>query len=269
MKKFIWNIYLIFLQKIDSTNRYAEKNILIYPNWTVIYAIHQTNGKGVGKNYWDVEKGKNLTFSIILKSINLPIHKGYLINLFICNAIHKTLMTYYHNNNYCNYYNKYNNIFWIKWPNDIILMNKKIGGILIENSVFYKKIHTSIIGIGLNVNQIQFNKKLKASSLKKFFHKDFDLKKLFYNIIDSIQKEYFLLFKNSSPNNNIRIYGEKIIRNYYIDYLYLKDRISIFSVKNTINHGLIRNITEQGHLIIELIKNKKLYIFSQKEIQFF
>ncbi|WP_185851417.1 biotin--[acetyl-CoA-carboxylase] ligase [Blattabacterium cuenoti] len=268
MKKFIWNIYLIFLKEIDSTNQYAKKNISMFPNWTIVYAINQTHGKGVGNTYWYVEKGKNLTFSIILKSINLSIEKGYLINLLVSNAIHKTLInnTLYKIKNPKNYSPSIipSSYIWIKWPNDIILINEKIGGILIENTIFYKKIHTSIIGIGLNVNQIQFDKKLKASSLKKIFHRDFNLKKLFYDIIYSIQKEYSLL--TNSP------YGEKIIRNYYINHLYRKNKISFFYVKKTIIHGIIQNITKQGHLIIVIIENnkcKKLSFFSQKEIQLF
>ncbi|WP_238784436.1 biotin--[acetyl-CoA-carboxylase] ligase [Blattabacterium cuenoti] len=220
MKKFIWKISTIFLKKIDSTNQYAKKNISKYPDWTIILTKNQTDGKGAGNNIWYSEKGKNLTFSIILKSINLSVEKGYLINLFISNAIHKTLMTY-------------SQSIWIKWPNDIILMDKKIAGILIENSLFCKKIYTSIIGIGVNVNQIQFDKKFnQASSLKKLFHKNFDIKKLFNDIVYSIQKEYLLLF-----NKKGLFYGEKIIRKYYINHLYMKNKIGTFFIKKKYNNS--------------------------------
>ncbi|AWU43660.1 biotin--[acetyl-CoA-carboxylase] ligase [Blattabacterium sp. (Cryptocercus kyebangensis)] len=249
MKKFIWPIYLIFLQKVDSTNQYAKRNKSKYmKNWTIIWSINQTNGKGVGKNHWDTEKGKNLTFSIFLNSIIFPIDKGYIINFIISNAIHKTLFFY-------------NKKIWIKWPNDIILMNKKIGGILIENNVFYKKIHTIIIGVGINVNQIKFDEKLQATSLKKILKKNFKLEKLFYKLIYSIQKEYFLFMT----------YGEKFIRNYYIDHLYMKDKISFFEIINNdhkkFTKGVIRNITKKGNLIIEFKKDRKLYSFSKKKIK--
>ncbi|WP_113738220.1 biotin--[acetyl-CoA-carboxylase] ligase [Blattabacterium clevelandi] len=251
MKKIIWPIYLIFLQKVDSTNQYIKRNILKYiKNWTIVWSINQINGKGVGKNHWNTEKGKNLTFSIFLKSIIFPIDKGYIINLIISNAIHKTLFVY-------------NKNIWIKWPNDIILLNKKIGGILIENNVLYKKIYTIIIGIGLNVNQIKFDEKFQASSLKKILKKNFQLEQLFYELIYSIQKEWLFFMT----------YGEKFIRNYYINYLYMKDKISFFDIINNnhkhkkITQGIIRNITKKGNLIIEFKKNNKLYSFSQKKIK--
>lgn len=213
--------------------------------------MHQTNGKGVGENFWETEKGKNLTFSIFLKSITLSIDKGYIMNMIISNAIHKSLFSY-------------SKFIWIKWPNDIILMNKKIGGILIENKVLYKKIHTTVVGIGLNVNQLEFYSKFQASSLKKILNKDFELEKLFYNIIYSIQKEYFLF----------TIHGESYIRNYYVSHLYMKDEISFFYIRKNIHceingyaKGIIRNITRKGNLVIEFNKNKKFFFFSQKEVQ--
>ncbi|WP_185852609.1 biotin--[acetyl-CoA-carboxylase] ligase [Blattabacterium cuenoti] len=251
MKRFIWPIYLIFLQKVDSTNQYIKRNISkCMNNWTIIWSMHQTNGKGVGINLWETEKEKNLTFSIFFKPITLSIDKGYVMNMIISNAIHKTLFTY-------------RKFIWIKWPNDIILMNKKIGGILIENKVLNKKIHTTIIGIGLNVNQLKFNSKFQASSLKKILNKDFKLDKLFYNIIYSIQKEYFLF----------TIHGESNIRDYYVSHLYMKDQISFFYIRKNIHceingfyKGIIRNITRRGNLVIEFNKNKKIF-FSQKEVQ--
>ncbi|AWU39774.1 biotin--[acetyl-CoA-carboxylase] ligase [Blattabacterium punctulatus] len=251
MKKFIWPIYLIFLQKVDSTNHYIKRITLKYmKNWTIVWSINQINGKGVGKNHWDTEKGKNLTFSIFLKSIIFPINKGYIINFIISNAIHKTLFIYNQN-------------IWIKWPNDIILLNKKIGGILIENNVLYKKIYAIIIGIGLNVNQIKFDKKFQASSLKKILKKNFQLEKLFYELIYFIQKECFLFMT----------YGEKFIRNYYINHLYMKDKISFFEIiNNNYKHqkftkGIIRNINKKGNLIIEFKNDNKLYSFSKKKIK--
>ncbi|AER40694.1 biotin-(acetyl-CoA carboxylase) ligase [Blattabacterium sp. (Mastotermes darwiniensis) str. MADAR] len=215
-------------------------------NWTIVWSMNQTKGKGLEKNYWNVEKGKNLTFSVFLKSINLALDKGYIINLLISNAIHKTLFFY-------------NKNFWIKWPNDIIFMNKKIGGILTENSIYHRKIHRTIIGIGLNVNQMKFDENFQATSMKIIFNKNFKLEKLFYKLILSIQKEY--LFFTS--------YGEVFVRNYYMNHLYRKNQISYF-YNNKINkyiQGTIRNITKEGYLVIEENHNKKLYCFSTKEIK--
>ncbi len=252
MKKFIWPINLIVLKKINSTNQYAKKYIYNNKcNWIVIWTMNQTKGIGMNKNLWHTEKRKNLTFSIVFKPIKtLYVKKIYIINLVISNAIHKTLSKCYNQNN--------KEKIWVKWPNDIFLNNKKIGGILIESSIFSKKIHTIIVGIGLNVYQKQFQKKWNASSLKEIFNLNLDLDSLFYKIIYSFQKEYLFF----------TIYGEKLIRDYYINHLYLKDKTSIFYIYKT-NHyisGTIRSITNQGFLVIE--SNKKLYFFYHKEIEF-
>ncbi|QIK16606.1 biotin--[acetyl-CoA-carboxylase] ligase [Blattabacterium sp. DPU] len=250
MKKFIWPINLIVLEKINSTNQYARKYISEY-NWTVIWTMNQTQGIGMDQKLWYTEKKKNLTFSIILKPIKiLYAKKKHIINIITSNAIHKILSKYYNQKN--------KEKIWIKWPNDIIANNKKIGGILIENSIFSQKIHTIIIGIGLNVNQEQFSKNWNASSLKKIFDLNFDLDSLFYTIIYYIQKEYLFF----------TILGEKFIRKYYLTHLYLKDQISIFYIYKTNNYilGIIRSITDQGFLIIEF--NKKFYFFDHKEIKF-
>ncbi|WP_341656118.1 biotin--[acetyl-CoA-carboxylase] ligase [Blattabacterium cuenoti] len=253
MKKFIWPIHLIVLKKINSTNQYAKKYIYNNKyNWIVIWTMNQTKGIGMNKNLWHTEKRKNLTFSIVFKPIKtLYVKKIYIINLVISNAIHKTLSKYYNQND--------KKKIWIKWPNDIIIDNKKIGGILIESSTISKKIHTIIVGIGLNVYQKQFQKKWNASSLKEIFNLNLDLDSLFYKIIYFFQKEYLFF----------TIYGEKLVRNYYINYLYLKDKTSIFYIYKT-NHyisGTIRSITDQGFLMIE--SNKKFYFFYHKEIEFF
>ncbi|ACY40242.1 biotin/lipoate A/B protein ligase family protein [Blattabacterium sp. (Blattella germanica) str. Bge] len=249
MKKLIWPIDLVFLQKVDSTNQYARKYTYKKKNWIVIWSMNQTQGIGGNGNLWHTEKDKNLTFSIIFKPINpFPIKKKYIISVMTSNAIHKSLLSF------CN-----QKEIFIKWPNDIFLCDKKIGGILIENSLFFKQIHTSIIGIGLNIHQTKLKKEWNASSLKKIFHMNFELYDLFYKIIFFIQKEYLLF----------TIHGENLLRKYYIDHLYLRDKISLFyiyKIKKFIL-GTIRSITDQGFLIIEF--NNNFYFFSQKEIKFF
>ncbi|WP_238783859.1 biotin--[acetyl-CoA-carboxylase] ligase [Blattabacterium cuenoti] len=246
---------LIYVEKINSTNEYAKKYCLNYfhhnknKNWIIISSGYQTNGLGTRGNFWYSTNNKNLICSIIIfhTNKNFYIKRKYIINVIISNAIHKVLK-------------KISNkkFFWIKWPNDIFIENKKIGGILIENYVFFNTINTSIIGIGLNINQIEFDDKLNATSLKKIFKNNFKIKNIFFDIIFSIQTEYLYFIK----------YGEKLIRKYYIKNLYLKNKKSLFyicKIKNII-YGIIRSVNKQGLLILE-IKNK-LYFFHQKDIIF-
>ncbi|WP_185877744.1 biotin--[acetyl-CoA-carboxylase] ligase [Blattabacterium cuenoti] len=247
--KFIWPINVFFLKETKSTNKFSKKyldQILFYfKNWIIIKSEYQTNGKGQSGN-WFSEYGKNLTFSLIFKP--KKIYDSYIINIIISNAIHKFLSK------------KLNYPVWIKWPNDIIINNKKIGGILIENNFISKKIYISIVGIGINIKQKKFNKNWNSTSLKNIFNNiNFDINHILYNITFFIQKEYLLFITN----------GKNIIKQYYIHYLYLKDKMSnFFSFKEKISFcGVIKSIDKKGFLLIEV--NGKLKSFYQKEIKFF
>ncbi|WP_185868363.1 biotin--[acetyl-CoA-carboxylase] ligase [Blattabacterium cuenoti] len=253
MKKYIWPINFIFLQEVDSTNTYAKKHCSNYHQeneiWYIILSNYQTRGLGYGKNIWYAEKRKNLTFSIILNFFkNFSAEKLYIINIIVSNAIHKTLSIF-----------SKKKMFWIKWPNDIISIdNKKIGGILTENNILINKIYKTIIGIGLNINQIKFDNEWNATSLKKIFNKHFQLHYIFRHIVFSIQEELFYFTK----------YGENFIKHYYTENLYLKNKISSFYFykSETLKKGIIRSVDQHGFLIIEI--DNELLTFSQKEIKF-
>ena len=127
---------------------------------TIAVANNQTSGRGQMNNSWISEPYKNLTFSLFtpLKKIRIE-HQIYL-NFAVSLAIYDTLCT-------CEVPNLY-----IKWPNDIMSDNKKICGILIENTFSHSLIKNTIIGIGLNVNQEKFHESLvNASSLKNILKK--------------------------------------------------------------------------------------------------
>ena len=128
---------------------------------TIAVANTQTSGRGQMSNSWVSEPYKNLTFSIFTPLTKLQIkHQAYL-NFAVSLAIYDTLLTY--------------NVpkLSIKWPNDIMSAEKKICGILIETTFSHLEIKNTIIGIGLNVNQEKFPKKLfNASSLKNILKKE-------------------------------------------------------------------------------------------------
>lgn len=245
MKKLFFDIDLIFLKKIDSTNLFLSKKNNLLKDWTIVWTNNQTNGKGNIDNHWISEKNKNLIFSISLNP-GIIIKDYFMLNIIISNAIHKTLSLYSNN-------------IWIKWPNDIILMDKKICGILIKNKIYKKNIIMSIIGIGLNVNQTYFGNILKASSISNILGKTFNIKKLLINIIYFIQKEFIIYNK----------YGKKIIKNYYIKYLYKKNEKSIFKIKKFQYHGIIKNVTDDGRLLVSLEIENIPISFSTKEIELF
>ncbi|MFL2608651.1 MAG: biotin--[acetyl-CoA-carboxylase] ligase [Flavobacteriaceae bacterium] len=169
---------LIKLNAIDSTNEYIKLNKSFFSqNSLVVYSFNQTNGKGQRGKIWTSQPYKNICISFynkIEKTSNETLLKT---NLFASLSVLEILKLY--------------DIpkLKIKWPNDIMSGNKKIAGILIENSFFRNKIVDSIIGIGLNVNQIDFDLITDATSMKILKNESFDLNKL----SDEFIKKFYLL----------------------------------------------------------------------------
>ena len=169
---------IIHIDETDSTNRWLKENG--GEAAMVVVAEYQTAGKGCGKNSWESERGKNLTFSMLVHPSERPLRiqakEQFRITEVVSVALCKTLQPYI--------YNKVE----IKWPNDIYVGDKKLCGILIENRLQGAEIKDCIIGIGLNVNQREFlsdapnpvslyqltGKELDRDELLKAFLENFD-----------------------------------------------------------------------------------------------
>lgn len=201
-------------------------------NYTVIVAEEQTKGRGQQRNSWLSEPSKNLTMSIFIDDLNLKIHNQKYLNFAISLAIFKTLTAL-----------KIENLS-IKWPNDIMSVNKKICGILIENSISSNKIYASIIGIGLNVNQIQFPESLKnASSLKALTNITYDLDNLLIKLIKEIRSSIKIL--------SLEKYTQ--LEQQYLAVLYKKNIPTMFkNSEDVLFMGKILGISDSGNLLIEL-----------------
>ena len=136
---------VIHIDETDSTNRWlCDYNLPQPAGDYVVVAEYQTAGKGCGTNSWESERGRNLTFSMLLHPEEIPANGQFRISEVVSVALCRTLESYI--------YNKVE----IKWPNDIYVGDRKICGILIENRLQGSLIKDSIIGIGLNVNQTTF-----------------------------------------------------------------------------------------------------------------
>ena len=133
---------IIHIDETDSTNRWLKEQR--DGTSLCVVADYQTAGKGCGTNSWESERGKNLTFSVMLHPVEIPASGQFRISEAVSVALCTTLETYI--------YNKVE----IKWPNDIYVGDQKICGILIENRLQGSTIVDSIVGIGLNVNQQVF-----------------------------------------------------------------------------------------------------------------
>ena len=163
--------------QIDSTNAYLQRqqsecNIR---NW-VVSADEQTAGKGMGNNGWESEVGKNLTFSLAIDMGFLPAEKQFLLSEAVPLGIIEVLDGILPSEKLS-----------IKWPNDIYFESHKLAGILINSTIKANMMDVSIIGIGLNVNQMQFQDwPTHPISLKMITGKDHDLQPLMERIAERI-----------------------------------------------------------------------------------
>ena len=144
---------IIWLESVDSTNEECRRHISDIDNLSVVAALSQTSGKGQRGNSWISAPGENLTFSVVLKfpsSVSAgepePV-KAY--DQFVLSEIAALAVV--------DLLAEHGIQAKIKWPNDIYVGEKKICGILIENTLQGEWIQHSIIGIGLNVNQRNFD----------------------------------------------------------------------------------------------------------------
>lgn len=177
---------LVKLDAIDSTNDFLKdlSNKQPVENFTVVTAENQTKGKGQMGSVWTSEVGKNLIMSVLVKNVLTDINTIYDLNIVVALAVIQTLQKH--------------NIpkLSIKWPNDIMSGDKKIGGILIENSIKSDGSINSIVGLGLNVNQTNFENLPKASSLALVAERVFDKEILLVKIVGAMKANVSQLSEN-------------------------------------------------------------------------
>jgi BirA family biotin operon repressor/biotin-[acetyl-CoA-carboxylase] ligase len=237
---------IIKLNAIDSTNAFLKclAKDKTTENFTIVVAEHQTNGKGQRGAEWLSQTGKNLTFSVLcnfkLNEISL-----FTLNIITAISIVKGLK-------------KASNLnFQIKWPNDILAENKKIAGILIENSFNGQNDIQTIIGIGINVNQENFNQLPQASSLFLLDNKEFDKDVLLIEIVNELK----------SNLEAVKLLGEDCFWNEYHEILYKKGIVSTFEdIQSKRFVGKILGVTREGKLEV-VLDNEMIVIYDLKEIK--
>lgn len=236
--------HLIHLNNIHSTNNFAAKLVkqTKVVSGTAILADHQTAGRGQSGNSWLTESGKNLTFSVILQP-KIEIENQFLLSKITCLAL-IDLLHYFEID------------AQIKWPNDLLVSQKKIAGILIENSIKSKYIETSILGIGLNVNQL-FSASFGATSLQQINNKEYDLKAVLFQFFQFLEKWYFKMEQGK----------EKEIDFAYQENLYGLNRELRFLEKDRPFKGTIEGVNKIGQLEIKLNSGKQKK-YNNQEIRF-
>ena len=228
---------IIKLDAIDSTNNYLKKLMVKneLEDCTVVSTNFQYAGKGQMGSEWYSEKSKNLICSILKQNFSIKLKDQFLISIVVSLSILKSLQKFNIPN------------LTIKWPNDIMSVNKKICGVLIENIIKNNLIQSSVIGIGLNINQKYFENLPSASSMKNITGTHYDINEILTQILIEL-KNYFSLINELETDKILELYTSK---------MYRINKPSTFKLisSNEIFSGFIKGINRFGEIIIELEDN--------------
>jgi BirA family biotin operon repressor/biotin-[acetyl-CoA-carboxylase] ligase len=232
-------------KEIDSTNKYAATLPLDSAEGTVVISEFQTQGRGQGVNFWESEAGKNLTFSIILKPSFLQAFDQFYISKIISLSI-------------ADFLSKYAGDISIKWPNDIYAGDRKISGILIENSISGISLMQCIAGIGVNINQERFTSSApNPVSLKQITGNEYNINEMLLVLLEFIDGYYKIL----------RTEDFNTLDGKYLKYLYRYKKMSDFMAKGKKFRGTIIGVETTGELII-LDENGVQRKFMHKEVEY-
>lgn len=237
---------LVFMPECHSTNSFALKLCQQSPlttDGTVVITSNQTAGRGQRGSTWYSEPGMNLTFSVILKPTFLPINNLFFLNIFSALAIRDYLI------------NKGCHAVLIKWPNDIYVNDKKLCGILVENQLKGSGLNCTVIGIGLNINQQQFDVEI-ASSLSLVLGRTFALEAELELVLSMIEARYLQLRQNKLS----------VLMDEYLRVLYWFNELHSFSANGESFQGTICGVDQSGKLRVRI--NGKERLFDAKEITY-
>lgn len=210
-------------------------------SWTVVCTSHQTEGRGYAGNSWDSEKDKNLAVSVLINS-DLNYNELIFFNQWVCNSI-------------CSLLELYSDEVYVKWPNDLIIKNKKVCGVLIETQKIDNQINI-IIGIGLNINQVNFGGLSKAGSLATQTGQIFEIEEILSALLTKLKSSYDLI-ENKEWKSILENYNSKLFR---------KNKVSVFKRNNELFNGIIERADENGLIFIKL-ENETTVSFKNKEIE--
>lgn len=237
----------LHFEEIDSTNAYLQRkqSEADIRNW-VVSADEQTAGKGMGSNSWESEAGKNLTFSLAVDMSFLPAEKQFLLSeavpLGIIEALDDILP---------------NEKLSIKWPNDIYHESHKLAGILINSTIKANMMDISIIGIGLNVNQMKFHDwPTHPISLKIITGIEYDLPSLLEQISEHILIKVEELKSDPSA-----------IKQEYLKRLFRYRTWADYEVGGKVLRLFMTGIDEFGRLLL-VDEQQTMHCYEIKQIKF-
>lgn len=223
---------IIRLKSISSTNNFAATlSVSEAPDGTVVITEEQTEGKGQHGRKWQSEKGMNLTATVVFRPRFLGLKQLPFMNKGIAIAVCKTIK----------YFLSQQEIY-IKWPNDIYCENYKLSGILTENSIRGSHIVSYLAGIGINVNQKQFQLTANNAASMVNFHKEpLSLEKVLEVLCENLEATYLIIKQNDFMK----------IDNAYHKLLFRKDEWQCFNIVNEQIKAKIIRVNDEGMLELE------------------
>jgi BirA family biotin operon repressor/biotin-[acetyl-CoA-carboxylase] ligase len=229
----------IYCEDIDSTNTFLLSQEEYEKYGTVTFAEFQTEGRGRKDREWWSAKGQNLTFSILLTKGIAPKLLNF-INLGSAVAIGKSI----------------ENLFQLKaemkWPNDILINNKKVAGILIESTSNGGNIKRVVVGIGINVNQPNFTGKfaITPTSIKRELKREVSREKFLSEVLNNFEQNLKIAKDNPS----------KLLDDWRIRCEMIGKKIKIKQDEKEI-FGIFEDIDKNGFLILKMGNEKKVLHF--------
>ena len=234
-------------EEIGSTNEEMNRLIMTedLAEGCIIRTDYQHAGKGHAGNSWQSERGMNLLFSVLLKPDFLSPESAFHLSRITSLSLHEII------DNQCDGVQ-------IKWPNDLLVGDKKMAGILIENMIISHTISHSIIGIGLNINQTVFDPSIPApTSLKIEKGCHIDMNSLLTAFRSSLETWY----------NSLITGNERMIMESYNQRLYRLGVTAYFRSAAGKFTAIIRDVHPSGELVLETGKGDIL-TFGFKEVEY-
>ncbi|MBI2270113.1 MAG: biotin--[acetyl-CoA-carboxylase] ligase [Bacteroidetes bacterium] len=228
------------LVTVNSTNNYALELAKTgrIADGTLVWAHEQTAGRGQRGNGWQSSPDLNITLSIILRP-ELDAYKQFYLTKAVSLGVKEFVEDLIGNSSEVR----------VKWPNDIYVGDKKIAGILIENILRGEQINTTVIGIGLNVNQCGFSADLKnVISLKLITGKTYDIKTGIDTLCEHIEPRYLQLKTNK----------HNLLDADYHKNLYRLDKLCEYEKDGTLFKATLIGVNGQGKLLLKLEKGETL-----------
>ena len=236
---------IIKLDAIDSTNDFLKRlsTLESLPNFTVVTAETQTSGKGQMGAKWFSENSKNMIMSVLIKKIPFEPPHVFDINIAVAVAIIEVLKKYQIAN------------LSLKWPNDIMAGEQKMGGVLIENTIKSNRDLVSIVGIGLNVNQVTFQNLPLAISMKSILGVAIDRDFLSEAILNEIKKNIALILDKKVA---------ALWEYYHLNLFKINKTMPFETAAGEHFLGIIKGVSDSGKL--QILKSDSLFEFGNKEI---